>query len=281
MTAASSTTRLAAEARAAARRSRRLGAWYVAEHQMRVWRSYLGVNIASAIGVPVLYLFAFGVGLGVLVGANVGPRGIDGVSYLVFVAPALIATAAVTIASDEFTYPVMQGFKWNPTYIGMNAAPLSARQIVDGVVLFVTIRIGATSVVYFAIMAAFGAVPSWSGVLVVATATLTGIAFGTPLFAYAASLREDRGQFAVVQRVLVLPLTLFSGTIFPLEQLPWFLQWIGWLSPLWHGSELGRVVAYGAERPLWLIAVHLVFLLVLAVAGWRAAVAVATRRLDA
>ncbi len=281
MSGASRTEQLAAEARAAAVLPRRLGAWFVAEHQVRVWRRYLGVNIASAVGIPVLYLFAFGIGLGVLVGANVGPGGIDGVSYLVFVAPALIATAAVTIASDEFTYPVMQGFKWNPTYIGMNAAPLSARQIVDGVVLFVALRIAATSAVYFAIMALFGAVPSWTGVLTIATATLTGIAFGTPLFAYAASLREDRGQFAVVQRVLVLPLTLFSGTIFPLEQLPWFLHWVGWLSPLWHGSELGRVVAYGADRPPWLVVVHLAFLVGLALVGWRAAVRVAARRLDA
>ncbi|QEO08682.1 ABC transporter permease [Protaetiibacter larvae] len=272
---------LAEEARRAAARVRRFGAWYAAEHQIRVWRRYLGVNIASAIGTPVLYLFAFGVGLGVLVTANAGPAGVDGVSYLVFVAPALIVTAAVTIASGEFTYPVMQGFKWNPTYIGMNAAPLSARQIIDGVVLFVGLRMLTASVVYFAIMAAFGASPSPAAALTVLIATLGGLAFGTPLLAYSATLREDRGQFAVVQRVIVLPLTLFSGTIFPLAQLPWFLQWIGWLSPLWHASELGRVVSYGAERPGWLVAVHVGYLVLLAVAGWLLAVRIATRRLDA
>ena len=271
---------LADEARRAAVASRRFGAWYVAEHQIRVWRRYLGVNIASAIGTPLIYVFAFGIGLGVLVAANAGPGGIDGVDYLVFVAPALIVTAAVTIASSEFTYPVMLGFKWNPTYVGMNAAPLSARQIMDGVALFVGLRMFTACIVYFVVMAAFGAVPSPLGVLTIPIATLTGLAFGTPLLAYSASLKEDRGQFAVVQRVLVLPLTLFSGTIFPLSQLPWFLQWIGWLSPLWHGSELGRVVAYGAERPAWLVAVHVLYLLVLAIVGWRIAVRVATRRLD-
>jgi lipooligosaccharide transport system permease protein len=270
----------AAEARRSAVAPRRFGAWYVAEHQIRVWRRYLGVNIASAIGTPVIYVFAFGIGLGVLVAASAGPGGIDGVDYLVFVAPALIATSAVTIASSEFTYPIMLGFKWNPTYIGMNAAPLSARQIMDGVILFVTLRMLTASIVYYFVMLAFGAVPSPLGWLTILTATLTGLAFGTPLLAYSASLTEDRGQFAVVQRVLVLPLTLFSGTIFPLSQLPWFLQWIGWLSPLWHGSELGRVVAYGAERPAWLIAVHLIYLVALAVIGWRFAVRVATRRLD-
>jgi lipooligosaccharide transport system permease protein len=271
----------AAEARAAGVRPRRFGAWYVAEHHIRVWRRYLGVNIASAIGTPVMYLFAFGVGLGVLVNANAGPAGVDGVSYLVFIAPALIATAAVTIASDEFTYPVMQGFKWNPVYLGMHAAPISARQIVDGVVLFVGLRIFVTTLVYFLVMAAFGAAPLATGILTVPVATLTGLAFGAPLFAYAAAQREDRGQFAVVQRVLVLPLTLFSGTLFPLEQLPIFLQPIGWLSPLWHGAELGRVASYAADRPAWLVAVHLVFLLALAIAGWRLTVRIVRGRLDA
>jgi lipooligosaccharide transport system permease protein len=271
----------AAEARAAGVRPRRVGALYSAEHHVRVWRRYLGVNVASAIGTPVMYLFAFGVGLGVLVNANAGPGGVDGVSYLVFIAPALIATAAVTIASDEFTYPVMQGFKWNPIYVGMHAAPISARQVVDGVIIFVAVRIFATTFVYFLVMAAFGAVPLATGLLTVPIATLTGIAFGAPLFAYAAAQREDRGQFAVVQRVLVLPLTLFSGTLFPLEQLPVFLRPIGWLSPLWHGAELGRVASYAAERPAWMIAVHLVFLLALAIGGWRLTVRVTRKRLDA
>jgi lipooligosaccharide transport system permease protein len=275
------TTDFAAEARAAGVRARRFGALYSAEHHVRVWRRYLGVNVASAVGTPVMYLFAFGVGLGVLVNANAGPGGVDGVSYLVFIAPALIATAAVTIASDEFTYPVMQGFKWNPIYVGMHAAPISARQVVDGVIIFVAVRIFATTFVYFLVMAAFGAVPLATGLLTVPIATLTGIAFGAPLFAYAAAQREDRGQFAVVQRVLVLPLTLFSGTLFPLEQLPVFLRPIGWLSPLWHGAELGRVTSYAAERPAWMIAVHLVFLLALAIGGWRLTVRVTRKRLDA
>jgi lipooligosaccharide transport system permease protein len=270
---------LAAEARAAGAVPRRIGAWFVVEHLARVWRRYLDVNIARAIGEPVLYLFAFGIGLGVLVNASTGDAGVDGVPYLTFVAPALIAMTAVSITMSEFTFPVMGGFKWNPIYVGMNAAPLSARQIMDGTVLFATIRMLATLLVYFAIMAASQAVPAPTGILTVLIATLTGLALGTPILAYAASITEDRGQFAVLQRVIVLPLTLFSGTVFPLEQLPWFLQWIGWLSPLWHGTELGRVVAYGAERPLWLIAVHVVYLVVLAVVGWRVAVHIATRRL--
>ncbi|WP_258798609.1 ABC transporter permease [Protaetiibacter mangrovi] len=259
---------------------RRFGALYVAEHHVRIWRSYLGVNVVSAIGTPLLYLLAFGIGLGVLVGAGTGPGGVDGVDYFVFVAPALIATAAVTIASDEFTYPVMMGFKWNPIYLGMHAAPISPRQVAGGIVLFVSLRAFATCLVYFLVVAAFGAIPLATGVLTVPIATLTALAFGAPLLAYSAAQREDKGQFAVVQRVLVLPLTLFSGTLFPLEQLPVVLQPLGWLSPLWHGSELGRVVAYGADRPAWLVLVHLLTLVVFALVGWLIAVRIVTRRLE-
>ena len=88
--------------------------------------------LATAFGTPLLYLFAFGVGLATLVNANLGPGGVNGVSYLQFVAPALICAAAITVASEEFTYTIMMGFKWNPIFIGMNAAPISGRQIING-----------------------------------------------------------------------------------------------------------------------------------------------------
>jgi lipooligosaccharide transport system permease protein len=258
----------------------RIGAWYVVEHQLRVLRNYRSTLIATTIGTPLIYLFAFGVGLATLVSANLGDDAVDGVSYLAFVAPALICTATVTIATSEFTYPIMLGFKWNPYFIGMNSAPLTARQIMDGEVIFVTLRMILTGVFYFLVMLLFGAVPSGWGAGSILAAVLAGLAFGTPLLAYSSSVREDRGQFAIIMRVVLLPLTLFSGTIFPLTQLPIFLQWIGWISPLWHGTMLARQFSYGVTEPIWLTVIHVVYLVVLAVVGWRVAVRIATRRLD-
>jgi lipooligosaccharide transport system permease protein len=257
---------------------RRIGAWYVFEHQVRVMRNYRSSIIATAIGTPFLYLFAFGIGIGSLVSANAGQ--VDGVSYLTFVAPALICMSVVGIAAMEFTYPILLGFKWNPTYIGMNAAPLSGRQIIDGVVLFVTLRMAIPAIVYYIVMAAFGAAPGpWSAGVIV-TSILAGLALGTPIMAFSASVTEDKGQFAVIGRVVILPLSLFSGTMFPLDQLPVFLQWIGWISPIWHGTELGRQFSYGATEPIWLTVIHVLYLVALAVGGWWLAVRIATRRLD-
>ncbi len=81
-------------------------------------------------------------------------------------------------------------------------------------------------------------------------------------------------------RVILLPVTLFSGTIFPITALPIYLQWIGWISPLWHGTQLARGASYGADEPIWLIVIHLVVLVGLSVGGWRAAIRIATKRLN-
>lgn len=264
---------------AAGLKPRRFGSWYVAEHRIRAMRSYLKTIIATSIGNPLVYLFALGVGLASLVDANIGGQGV-GVSYLIFVAPALLAAAAVTVASEELTYPMMMGFKWNPIFLAMNAAPISGKQIVNGMVIAVLARIVPTTVIYFVVMVLFGAVPSAWGAVMILVASLTGLAVGLVIMPYTASIQEDKGQMAMIQRFGILPMFLFSGTFFPLEQLPIYLHWIGWISPLWHGTQLGRVVGYDLAEPVWLIACHLLYLLVLSFIGWRLAQRVVTRRLN-
>ncbi|WP_246020926.1 ABC transporter permease [Arthrobacter echini] len=261
-----------------ASRARRFGSWYYAEHVLRSMKSYRWTLLASSVGTPVIYLFALGVGLATLVDRNTDDA-FGGVSYLAFIAPALLASAAIMTAATEFTYPVMDGFKWRRVYYGPHASPLNTDQIVNGHVLAIAIRLMATTTIYFVIVAAFGASDSPSGVLAIPVAVLTGLAFGLPLLAFAAGLEEDRGQFALVMRFIVTPLFLFSGTFFPLETLPVFLRWIGWISPLWHGTELGRALTYGYELPVWLAVVHVVFLVVLAVVGLHLARSVFARRL--
>lgn len=261
-----------------ASRARTFGSWYYAEHVLRAMNSYRWTLLASSIGTPVMYLFAMGVGLATLVDQN-SAEVFGGVSYLAFIAPALLASATIMTAANEFTYPVMDGFKWRRVYYGPHASPLSTDQIVNGHVLAITVRLAATTIVYFLIVAAFGAAPSVFGVAAVPVAVLSGLAFGLPLMAYSASVEEDRGQFALVMRFIVTPLFLFSGTFFPLDTLPVFLRWIGWISPLWHGTELGRALTYGYDVPPWLAVVHVLFLAVLAVVGLRLARSVYARRL--
>ena len=262
---------------AAAVKPRRYGSWYVAEHRIRGMQSYYKTLLFTAIGSPFMYLFALGVGLASLVDKNSGP---GGTSYLAFVAPALIASAAVTAAVEECTYPILMGFKWNPIFFGMNAAPVSGNQIVNGIFIAVLARLLPTTLVYYVVMLIFAAVPSPLGVIDIPIAILTGMAFGLVIGSYMATVQQDVGQPAFIQRFIVIPLFLFSGTFFPLSQMPIFLQWIGWISPLWHGAELGRVVSYGAVEPGWLTLVHVLYPLALCIYGWRRTQVVVTRRLN-
>ncbi|MGG5751117.1 ABC transporter permease [Zafaria sp. Z1313] len=263
-----------------AARARRFGTWYIAEQVLRGMKGYLDVIIAYSVGNPLMYLVAMGIGLASLVDSNTGGAAFGGVGYLQFIVPALLASGAVMTAAEEFSYPVMSGFKWHRTYYGPLASPISAQQICQGRVLAVAIRLVAQSAVYLAIVAAFGAAPSGWAWVSVFTAALAGLAFGVPMMAYAASIKDDRGQFAMVQRFIVMPLFLFSGTFFPLSVMPWFLQWIGWISPVWHGAELGRVLSYGHAEPLWLSIVHVLYLAAVAAAALVAARRIYARRLE-
>lgn len=266
----------AERALAAGAAPRRWGSWYVAEHRIRGMKGYLPDAIFQSFGNPLIYLFALGVGLASLV-----PQGVAGVSYLQFVAPALMATAAMTIASNETSYPIIAGFKWNPIFFGMNASPLAPAQIVNGTMIQIALRIVVTVTIYFGVIVLFGAVPAATGWLAIGAASLTGLAIGAAQAAYTSTITDDTGQMAMLQRFAITPLFLFSGTFFPLEQLPLWLQPIGWASPLWHGTELGRVATYGLVEPLWLTVTHVGYLATLFAVGLWATHRHFTRRLSA
>lgn len=256
------------EALAWGRKPRRFGSWYVTEHMVRAMRAYGWTIIVGALGQPIMYLLGLAVGLAALIQVPVTSHGQE-VGYLVFVAPALLVTAAIAVASEEMTYPVMAGFKWRRYFYGFNASPLASPQIANGVIAGATARMFVAVAAYYLFIWVFGAVPHpETGWLSIPAGVAAGLAFGVPLMAYAGSIEDDKGQFALVQRFLFMPMFLFSGTFYPLETLPGWLQWIGWISPVWHGAELGRVATYSADIAPAMIVVHIAYLAVLAVGGY-------------
>lgn len=266
--AAPSLEELRAEAMEWGRKPRRFGSWYVTEHMVRAMRAYGWTIIVGALGQPILYLLGLAVGLAALIEAPVVDHGVA-VKYLVFVAPALLVTAAIAVASEEMTYPVMAGFKWRRYFYGFNASPLGSPQIANGVIAGAAARMTFAVGAYYVFIWIFGAVPNpETGWLSIFAGVAAGLAFGIPLMAYAGSIEDDKGQFALVQRFIFMPMFLFSGTFYPLDTLPVWLQWIGWVSPLWHGAELGRVATYGANVAPIMIAVHIVYLVALIVVGY-------------
>jgi lipooligosaccharide transport system permease protein len=225
----------------------------------RVWR---GTAITSVVN-PVLYLGALGVGLGALVNQSGGQP--LGVSYLDYVAPGLLAATAMTIASGEASWPVMGSFKWTRQYFAMLATPIGPRDIVLGHQLWMTARVAVTSAVYLAVIAAFGGVNSALGILALPASIILGAAFTAPFAAYAAT-RESDAAFVPVNRFVIMPLFLFSGTFFPVSRLPLPLEWLAYATPLWHGVELCRMFTLGNFEALRVVG-HTAYLVLFVVAG--------------
>jgi lipooligosaccharide transport system permease protein len=227
---------------------------------------------------PLLFLAALGLGLGSIVDQNAhATASLGGFSYLVFLAPGLLASSAMQAGATESTYPVMGAFKWQRTYLAMVAAPLEVSDVVIGHLAFMALRIAATSVAFFAVIAVFGAVQSPWAIFAIPAAVLTGMAFACPIAAYAAT-RDTDGGFAPLMRFVIVPMFLFSGTFFPISQLPTLLQPIAYVTPLWHGVALCRGLALGTATLVGVV-VHTAYLAAFVVVGYRTALVTYRRKL--
>lgn len=248
-----------------AARAQRWGTLYWAEAFLRTARAYFWSILLNAVGTPLLYMIAMGVGLGSMLDAK--GTTVDGVSYLVFVAPAIMVATAAQSAFGESTYPVMGGFKWHRIYYGPAATPVDPRQLAWGHLVGVAVRFLFQALIFWGIMVAFKAAPSgWSWVSM-PVAVLTALSLAAPMQAYAATLENEGSQFTSIQRFVIMPMFLFAGTFFALDSMPLYLQWIGWISPIWHGSQLARWACYGLQEPGWLVALHILFLVALVILG--------------
>ncbi len=138
-------------------------------------------------------------------------------------------------------------------------------------------RVLTTSAVYLAVMAAFGAVASPWAIAALPAALLTGMAFAAPIAAFAATRTND-SAFAALNRFVIVPMFLFSGTFFPVTQLPAVLRPVAYATPLWHGVELCRGLVLGTAT-LGGAVVHVAYLAAWVLAGYLLAVAAFRRRL--
>ncbi|HEY2443663.1 MAG TPA: ABC transporter permease [Streptosporangiaceae bacterium] len=240
----------------------------------RTWRG----SIYSSVANPALYLGAMGLGLGTLVNRH-GTAHLGHVSYLVFLAPGLLAAQAMQTGIGECTYPVLGSVKWNRTYQAATASPLRPGDVFRGHQLFVAMRMLMNCVLFLAVMAVFGAVRSPATLLAVPAAMLTGMAFATPIDAWAITQNKDTG-FSVVFRFVLIPLFLFSGTFFPVTQLPAWLRPVAYATPLWHGVALCRGISLGTLT-LGDALVHVGYLAALTAAGLAVGVLTYRRRLHA
>lgn len=251
------------------KKSIRRGALYVAENRIKNMLKWWTSIVAFGLGNPTLYLLSIGIGVGALVDSSLGPNAIDGVSYLTFLAPALLATAGIQGAMDEVTWPTLEGFVWDRTFFSMNATAITGKQIVNGIMLAAMARCVLQVFLYELCLLAFGAITWQSMPVLLLVASTAGLGFAAIMLGFSASIKDDDGVFALVGRFIVTPMFMFSGTFYPITSLPIYLQWIGWISPQWHATNLGRAMSYGMPVENWLLILHWGLMLLMAFIGFR------------
>jgi lipooligosaccharide transport system permease protein len=242
--------------------------WSLAVREFRYWttnyrRTWRG-SIYSSVLNPVLYLGSIGIALGTLINKH-GSARLDHISYLAFLAPGLLAAAAMETGIGESTYPVLGSVKWRRTYYAAASSPLRPSDLFHGHLLFTAMRLLMKCAVFLAVMAAFGAVKSAWVLAALPVAVLTGMAFAAPIEAWAITVTKDT-SFAMISRFGMIPLFLFSGTFFPVSQLPGWAQPIAYATPLWHGVALCRSLSLGTAT-IGGTLLHVGYLAALAAAG--------------
>jgi lipooligosaccharide transport system permease protein len=218
---------------------------------------------------PIFYLFSLGVGLGKLIPHVTGPAGAP-VSYVDFVAPALLATAAMNGAMYDASFGIFFRLKYARVYDSVLATPLTPPDIALGELIWCLIRGGMYAVAFTVVVSFFGVLRSPWAVLAIPTALLVSLGFAGLGMAMATYMRSWQDFEAV--NLLMMPMFLFSTTFFPLGVYPRGLQLFVEATPLYQGIEIIRGLMLGAVEPSMLL--RALYLALMALAG----LAIAARR---
>ncbi|MBB5869689.1 lipooligosaccharide transport system permease protein [Allocatelliglobosispora scoriae] len=247
----------------------------VLERQLTSYRRLFWASAFSAFVLPVLFVLSIGVGVGGYVNAN---GGLDGMDYLSFIAPGVLASTAFQMAVGESTFPILGDFRWTRGFHAMRATPVGVRDMVGGGLLYIVFRVLVACLAFLLVAGLFGALHSWWTVVTPLVCGLLGAAVAAPVTAFSATIDNDN-YFALLFRFGVIPSTLFAGVFFPVDQLPLLVRPVAYASPLWHGVELCRSATLGVA-PTWPVALHVAYLLAWLVVGYLLATRAFRRKLE-
>ena len=265
---------------AAGRQPGRISAWVAAnssgnaraviERGFRVIRNQNWVVILSGFFEPVFYLLAMGFGLGQLIGEVTGPGG-QPIPYAAFIAPALLASSAMNGALYDSTWNVFFKLKFAKLYQGMLATSMGPLDVAFGEIFMALFRGFLYALGFTAVIALLGLATSWWALAMVPVALL--IALGFAALGMAVTRYFDPFQQMEWINIVLLPMFMFSSTLFPITVFPEAVQWFVMALPLWHGVELMRQLSVGHFEGS--TAVHVTYFVVMSLAG----IAFTTRRL--
>ena len=252
-------------------------AWRQRDYWSTVYRRTWRGSVITSFLTPLLYVLAMGVLLGGYIEAS--PDQLEGATtYLAFVAPGLVAAQSMQLVVGEVTYPVMGMVKWQRIAFGMTSTPLAPVDVLNAHLGFLVFRLATVSAVFLGVMAPFGVYESFTGVIgAFFVQILIGLAFATPIYGLSAGLKDEM-PFALVYRLGVIPLFLFSGAFFPIENLSPWMEQLAKLTPLWHGVDLTRMLTLD-RVDVSLALIHILYLLAILLLGYWWACRRLTRRL--
>ncbi|PZF94627.1 ABC transporter permease [Micromonospora deserti] len=233
----------------------------VAERNVAALRSVYWLLLISGFVEPLLYLLSIGVGVGALVGDLTLPGG-EVVTYAAFVAPAMLASSAMTGALAETTFNFFGKMKYMRLYDGVIATPVQPFEIALGELGWAMLRGSAYSAAFLVVMVVMDLTTAVRGLVAFPAAVLVGFAFGALGMAITTFMRswQDFDLMGSAQFTLFL----FSGTFVPAEAYPALLRWMVEVTPLYRAVHLIRDISVGTAGWAWLLDV-LYLLAVLAV----------------
>jgi lipooligosaccharide transport system permease protein len=236
---------------------------------LAVYRREWQGSVFSGFIEPLVVLAGLGIGLGVLVGDKAAEI-TGGVSYVAYIAPALMVSSAMNLATSEAAWPILARVAWVRIYHAIVATPLNAADVMVGAIAFIVGKVAFAAAFFAGVLLVTGIATSPSGALgMLAISALTAFAFGAPMAAFSVTQKSDQG-FAFLFRLIITPLTFFSGTYFPIENLPFAAQVLSWCTPLAHGVALSRSLALGT--PVTYVWFHVGALLLWGIVGTVAAI---------
>ena len=224
--------------------------WKVWRRDGRTFMKTYKANFIPPLMEPIIYLLAFGFGLGFFV------TQINGVPYATFLAPALIAISMMNAAFFECTFSSFVRMYYQKTFDAIIATPLNIDEVIMGELLWGATKSTIYTVIVLGVVAAFGLAVFPLALLVIPFSFLAGLLFGgLGMIFTAISPKIDTLSYPT--SLYITPMMLISGTFFPINALPEAIQQFSYLFlPLVHVTDIARAMTFGS------LSINLLFSLV-------------------
>ncbi len=234
-------------------------AWRYWHRNAVVFRRIWLLGLMAWFAEPVIYLVAMGAGLGAYL------EEVEGIRYMEFIAPGLLAVSAMFGATFESTWNAYWKMDREGVYEAATATPLSVEDVALGEALWATTRAFIYASAFAVVATAFGVFRSWWGLLAIPATALVGFVFSCTGLIYTYLIKRI-DFLAYYWTMFLTPMFMFGGVFFPLDRLPGWLQTVAWFMPLYHGTTVMRELMLGGDlgaaagSALWLAVAALVLL---------------------